>query len=274
VLAQIEDKHRRLPERLGQLEGELCYVDRGQDLTSVNKQLKKLQSMECRMEEWYREVGDLQVQASSMSQQGQVKETVAERQAAVETRMVRLIEPLKERRRLLLASKEVHQVRRDLEDEIEHGSTLQSVQQLMKKNQSLQKELHGHRARVEDVVERASLMAPLRLGLLDVAEEEVEDMGLHQHLPAALPHLQQLAPAHVQLLQPLLQGGMGQRGLLRLQQLVDRLQTLSSSYLPEEGQEERGGERGEVNREEKEEEKRGEEEEMRGEEGERRREER
>ena len=70
------------------------------------------------MEEWYREVGELQEQATSMSQQGKVKETVAERQAAVETRMVRLIEPLKERRRLLLASKEVHQVRRDLEDEI------------------------------------------------------------------------------------------------------------------------------------------------------------
>jgi len=70
------------------------------------------------MEEWYQEVGQLQVQASSIPQQTQIKETVAERQSAVEARMVRLIEPLKERRRILLASKEVHQVGRDLEDEI------------------------------------------------------------------------------------------------------------------------------------------------------------
>lgn len=78
------------------------------------------QTMESQMEEWYREVGQLQVQVASIPQQTQVqvKETVAGRQAAVEARMVRLIEPLKERRRILLASKEVHQVGRDLEDEI------------------------------------------------------------------------------------------------------------------------------------------------------------
>lgn len=70
------------------------------------------------MEEWYKEVGQLQVQVTTIPQQTQIKETVAERQAAVEARMVRLIEPLKERRRILLASKEVHQVGRDLEDEI------------------------------------------------------------------------------------------------------------------------------------------------------------
>ncbi len=70
------------------------------------------------MEEWYKELGQLQVQVASIPQQTQIKETVAERQAVVEARMVRLIEPLKERRRILLASKEVHQVGRDLEDEI------------------------------------------------------------------------------------------------------------------------------------------------------------
>lgn len=74
--------------------------------------------MEAQMEEWYKEVGQLQVQVTTIPQQTQIKETVAERQAAVEARMVRLIEPLKERRRILLASKEVHQVGRDLEDEI------------------------------------------------------------------------------------------------------------------------------------------------------------
>uniref|UniRef100_A0A7N6APK0 Spectrin beta chain n=1 Tax=Anabas testudineus TaxID=64144 RepID=A0A7N6APK0_ANATE len=171
----LVQSYESLDQRLGQLEGQLVYVDQGQDLTSVNKQLKKLQTMETQMEEWYKEVGQLQVQAAFTPQQTQVKETVAERQAAVEARMVRLIEPLKERRRILLASKEVHQVGRDLEDEIlwvqerlpmatcqEHGSTLQAVQQLMKKNQTLQRELQGHRSRIEDVLERAAVIASIR----------------------------------------------------------------------------------------------------------------
>ncbi|KAL7878262.1 hypothetical protein AOLI_G00092360 [Acnodon oligacanthus] len=127
------------------------------------------------LQDCHEEVGDLQVQAASIPQQGQVMDVVSERQSAVETRIVRLIEPLKERRRILLASKEVHQVGRDLEDEIlwvqerlpmatlqEHGSSLQAVQQLMKKNQSLQRELEGHRGRVEDVLERASVIASIR----------------------------------------------------------------------------------------------------------------
>uniref|UniRef100_A0A668VWZ5 PH domain-containing protein n=1 Tax=Oreochromis aureus TaxID=47969 RepID=A0A668VWZ5_OREAU len=171
----LVQSYESLDQRLGQLEGQLAHVDQGQDLTTVNKQLKKLQTMETQMEEWYKEVGQLQVQASSIPQQTQVKETVAERQAAVEARMVRLIEPLKERRRILLASKEVHQVGRDLEDEIlwvqerlpmamsqEHGSTLQAVQQLMKKNQGLQRELQSHRSRIEDVLERAGIIGSIR----------------------------------------------------------------------------------------------------------------
>uniref|UniRef100_A0A3Q2PWL0 Spectrin beta chain n=1 Tax=Fundulus heteroclitus TaxID=8078 RepID=A0A3Q2PWL0_FUNHE len=171
----LVQSYESLDQRLGQLEGQLSYVDQGQDLTTVNKQLKKLQTMEIQMEEWYREVGQLQVQAASVPQQTQVQGTVVERQAAVETRMARLIEPLKERRRLLLASKDVHQVGRDLEDEIlwvqerlplamsqEHGSSLQAVQQLMKKNQTLQRELEGHRSRIDDVLERAGIIASMR----------------------------------------------------------------------------------------------------------------
>uniref|UniRef100_A0AAR2KZL4 Spectrin beta chain n=1 Tax=Pygocentrus nattereri TaxID=42514 RepID=A0AAR2KZL4_PYGNA len=171
----LAQSYSSLDQRLQHLEGQLAHEDYGQDLTSVNKQLKKLQTMENQVEQWYKEVGDLQVQAASIPQQGQVMDVVSERQSAVETRIVRLIEPLKERRRILLASKEVHQVGRDLEDEIlwvqerlpmatlqEHGSSLQAVQQLMKKNQSLQRELEGHRGRVEDVLERAAVIASIR----------------------------------------------------------------------------------------------------------------
>uniref|UniRef100_A0A3Q4AQ61 Spectrin beta chain n=1 Tax=Mola mola TaxID=94237 RepID=A0A3Q4AQ61_MOLML len=171
----LVQSYESLHQRLGHLEGQLVYVDQGQDLTSVNKQLKKLQTMETQMEDWYKEVGQLQVQVATIPGQTQIKETVAERQAAVEARMVRLIEPLKERRRILLASKEVHQVGRDLEDEIlwiqerlpmamsqEHGSTLQAVMQLMKKNQTLQRELQGHKSKIEDVLEKAGIIASIR----------------------------------------------------------------------------------------------------------------
>lgn len=39
----LVQSYESLDQRLGQLEGQLVYVDQGQDLTSVNKQLKKLQ---------------------------------------------------------------------------------------------------------------------------------------------------------------------------------------------------------------------------------------
>ncbi|XP_026109972.1 spectrin beta chain, non-erythrocytic 4-like [Carassius auratus] len=187
----LVQNYSSLDQRLEQLEGHLAHVDYGQDLTTVNKQLKKLQTMECQMEEWYKEVGELQAQAASIPQQGQVMGKVSERQAGVETRIVRLIEPLKERRRILLASKEVHQVGRDLEDEIlwiqerlpvatsqEHGTSLQAVQQLMKKNQSLQRELQGHRGHVEDVLERAGVIASIRSPEADSIRAGMEQ--LHQ----------------------------------------------------------------------------------------------
>lgn len=39
----LVQSYESLHQRLGQLEGQLAYVDQGQDLTTVNKQLKKLQ---------------------------------------------------------------------------------------------------------------------------------------------------------------------------------------------------------------------------------------
>lgn len=76
------------------------------------------QNMEMQVEEWCQEVGELQAQVATLPLEAASKEMVGEKQNAVGTRIVRLIEPLKERRRILLASKEVHQVSHDLEDEI------------------------------------------------------------------------------------------------------------------------------------------------------------
>ena len=76
------------------------------------------QSMESQVEEWYREVGELQAQTAALPLEPASKELVGERQNAVGERLVRLLEPLQERRRLLLASKELHQVAHDLDDEL------------------------------------------------------------------------------------------------------------------------------------------------------------
>uniref|UniRef100_A0A8C6WLP3 Spectrin beta chain n=1 Tax=Neogobius melanostomus TaxID=47308 RepID=A0A8C6WLP3_9GOBI len=168
-----------LDQRLRQLEEQLTYVDKGQDLTSVNKQLKKLQVRH-----------GLQRVTVPKTENTTVQGHVEQWQTAVEARMVRLIEPLKERRRLLLASKELHQVGRDLEDEIlwvqerlplamsqEHGGSLQAVQQLMKKNQTLQRELEGHRSRVDEVLERAGVIASLRSSYADSARAGLEQLA-------------------------------------------------------------------------------------------------
>ncbi|XP_069738334.1 LOW QUALITY PROTEIN: spectrin beta chain, non-erythrocytic 4 [Phaenicophaeus curvirostris] len=161
--------------RLGRLEEQLESVGAGPDLHSVSRQLKRLQTMEWQVEEVSKEVGELQAQAAALPEQAAGRDQVGERQNAVGTRIVRLIEPLKERRRILLASKEVHQVSHELEDEVlwvqdrlplamlkDHGTNLQTVQQFIKKNQNLRRELQVHRPRVEEVLDRARAVASIK----------------------------------------------------------------------------------------------------------------
>ena len=77
------------------------------------------QSMESQIGDIYKDMGDLGgLQGGVMSQRGGGATDSGEQSGVVETRIVRLIEPLKERRRILLASKEMHQVAQDLEDEM------------------------------------------------------------------------------------------------------------------------------------------------------------
>lgn len=80
-----------------------------------------LQAMESQIGDFYKDMGELgDLQGLSLPQRGLVAgdKEHGEQSGEVETRIVRLIEPLKERRRILLASKEMHQVAQDLEDEI------------------------------------------------------------------------------------------------------------------------------------------------------------
>ncbi|XP_039711095.1 spectrin beta chain, non-erythrocytic 4 [Pteropus medius] len=172
---QLVQSFAELDKKLLHMESQLQDVDPGGDLATVNSQLKKLQSMESQVEEWYREVGELQAQTAALPLEPASKELVGERQNAVGERLVRLLEPLQERRRLLLASKELHQVAHDLDDELawvqerlplamqtERGNGLQAVQQYIKKNQGLRREIQAHGPRLEEVLERAGALAALR----------------------------------------------------------------------------------------------------------------
>uniref|UniRef100_A0A6Q2YDF4 Spectrin beta chain n=1 Tax=Esox lucius TaxID=8010 RepID=A0A6Q2YDF4_ESOLU len=133
-----------LDKWLGGLEGQIQSDDYGKDLTSVNILLKK-QYWRTR---WRSEVdGQRQV---------------------VEHKLKELLEPLRKRKNFLMASREIHQFNRDVEDEIlwveerlpiatstDHGLNLQTVQLLIKKNQTLQKEIQGHQPRCNDIFERS-----------------------------------------------------------------------------------------------------------------------
>lgn len=150
------------------LETQIQSDDYGKDLTSVNILLKKQQMLENQMEVRKKEIEELQSQAQALSQEGKSTDEVDSKRLTVQTKFRELLEPLNERKQYLLASKEIHQFNRDVEDEIlwvgermplatstDHGHNLQTVQLLIKKNQTLQKEIQGHQPRVDDIFERS-----------------------------------------------------------------------------------------------------------------------
>ncbi|XP_054610763.1 spectrin family protein isoform X1 [Dunckerocampus dactyliophorus] len=149
------------------LDSQLQSDDYGKDLTSVNILLKKHQMLEHQMEVREKEVQSLQSQALALSQEDAGLSEVDGQQRRVTDSFSSLQEPLKQRRQRLLASKEAHQFNRDLEDEIlwvkermplatstDHGKDLPTVQLLIKKNQTLQKEIQGHQPRIDDIHKR------------------------------------------------------------------------------------------------------------------------
>ncbi|XP_033495122.1 spectrin beta chain, non-erythrocytic 4 [Epinephelus lanceolatus] len=176
-----------LDNQLSHLEQQPPQLEQAHHLPTFNEQLQKFQAMESQIGDFYKDVGDLgSLQGVCLPQQGLMGDDRegGEQSGGVETRIVRLIEPLKERRRILLASKEMHQVAQDLEDEIlwiqerlplasckDYGNNLQSVQQHVKKNQTLQRELTGRQARVEEVLDRAGIIASLRTPEVEFVRE-------------------------------------------------------------------------------------------------------
>uniref|UniRef100_A0A8D2LFG8 Spectrin beta chain n=1 Tax=Varanus komodoensis TaxID=61221 RepID=A0A8D2LFG8_VARKO len=152
---------------LSGLQVQLHSDDYGKDLTSVNILLKKQQMLENQMDLREKEVEGLKAQALALSQEDSNTVEVDGKLRTVEERFVELRAPLRERCEKLLASKEEHQFHRDLEDEIlwvkermpmavctDHGKDLPTAQLLIKKNQTLQKEIQGHQPRINDILDR------------------------------------------------------------------------------------------------------------------------
>ncbi|KAM9809444.1 spectrin beta chain, non-erythrocytic 1 isoform 1-T1 [Syngnathus typhle] len=157
-----------LDEWLAGLDAQLQSDDYGKDLTSVNIMLKKQQMLESQVEVRQKEVDELQSQSQALSREGKGSEEVDSQRRSVESKLGTLRAPLQSRRDNLMASREIHQFNRDVEDEIlwveermalatstDHGHNLQTVQLLIKKNQTLQKEIRGHQPRYDDIFERS-----------------------------------------------------------------------------------------------------------------------
>ncbi|XP_077403330.1 spectrin beta chain, non-erythrocytic 4 isoform X1 [Vanacampus margaritifer] len=174
-----------LDNQLSHLEQQPLQLEQAHHLPTFNEQLQKFQAMESQFGDIYKDVEELgSLQGVCLPQRGLMTSESGEQASMVETRIVRLIEPLKERRRILLASKEMHQVAQDLEDEMlwiqerlpqasckEYGNNLQNVQQHAKKNQTLQRDLAGRQARVEEVLDRAGIIASLRTPEVEFVRE-------------------------------------------------------------------------------------------------------
>ncbi|KAE8607778.1 hypothetical protein XENTR_v10011283 [Xenopus tropicalis] len=189
---------------LQNLESQLQSDHYGKDLTSVNILLNKQQMLENQMEVREKELEAIQSQAQALGQEDANIVEVDSKHKDVADKFSKLRAPLNKRRKLLLASKEGHQFNRDLEDEIlwvkekmpmaistDHGKDLPTVQLLIKKNQTLQKEILGHQPRIDDILERGKSMIQdssldpqeieERLGLLKSTWEELAAEGGKRH---------------------------------------------------------------------------------------------
>ncbi|XP_014050858.1 spectrin beta chain, erythrocytic isoform X1 [Salmo salar] len=158
---------------LAELQKELQGDDEVKDLTNANILLKKHQQTENQVRGRARELEELQKAVEKHGGlAGSREDQLETEQQAIQMDFQQLLNPLSQRRGKLEAAKAVHQFYRDLADEIlwveerlplamsdEHGNNLQVVQMLLKKNQTLQREIEGHQPRVDEVLERGRRMA-------------------------------------------------------------------------------------------------------------------
>uniref|UniRef100_A0A8C1KL29 Spectrin beta chain n=1 Tax=Cyprinus carpio TaxID=7962 RepID=A0A8C1KL29_CYPCA len=169
-----------------------------QSLADLKKWLAELQQqLQGDVDE---EVKDLTSQITSL-EHASLREDQPElevEQQTLQRDFQKLFTPLAQRRGKLEAAKAVHQFFRDLADEIlwvnerlpmamseDHGNNLQTVQLLLKKNQSLQKEIDGHQPRIDEVLERGQRMVAAAEGCPE-EEQMSEEMKKLQEVWAKL----------------------------------------------------------------------------------------
>uniref|UniRef100_A0A452QUM3 Spectrin beta chain, erythrocytic n=1 Tax=Ursus americanus TaxID=9643 RepID=A0A452QUM3_URSAM len=188
--------HADLNKWISAMEDQLRSDDPGKDLTSVNRMLAKLKARE-----WVEELGELLAQVPSLG------EEAGDTDVSIERRFLDLLEPLEKRKKQLESSRAKLQISRDLEDETlwveerlplaqsaDYGTNLQTVQLLMKKNQTLQNEILGHAPRVEDVLQRGQR-------LVEAAEIDCQDIQERLgHLQGSWDTLQEAAAGRLQRL--------------------------------------------------------------------------
>ncbi|KAK5857703.1 hypothetical protein PBY51_010930 [Eleginops maclovinus] len=158
---------------LGGLKQQLQAGDEDvKDLTKANILLKKHQMTENQVRDRARELEELQEAVKKHGGGREEQPELEAEQQALQSDFQQLFTPLAQRKGKLEAAKAVHQFYRDLADELlwieermplamsqEHGHNLQTVQMLLKKNQTLQREIEGHQPRVDEVLERGGRMA-------------------------------------------------------------------------------------------------------------------
>lgn len=88
------------------------------------------QILESQVEVRQKEVEELQSQSQALSQEGKDSEEVDGQRISVERKFQSLQAPLTKRRDNLMASREIHQFNRDVEDEIVSGALRDKVQEV------------------------------------------------------------------------------------------------------------------------------------------------
>uniref|UniRef100_A0A4X2LPQ9 Spectrin beta chain n=1 Tax=Vombatus ursinus TaxID=29139 RepID=A0A4X2LPQ9_VOMUR len=176
---QLVQSFAELDKRLMHMESQLQGVDPGGDLATVTSQLKRLQVGWARLPE----LGGLEWMTRGGGR-------LAGRWAAVR---------LPYSASLLMYQAWV-QERLPLATQTDKGNSLQSVQQLIKKNQSLRRDIQGHRGRVEEVLERARALASLRSPEAEVVSQGLERLrGLWSSLQEEAEQRQQTLDAAFQV---------------------------------------------------------------------------
>ncbi|XP_068110148.1 spectrin beta chain, erythrocytic-like isoform X2 [Hyperolius riggenbachi] len=162
-----EQRFADLSKWIKDMEQQVTSDDIGKDLTSVNILLSKHKRLEDQIDQKTKEMDEVIPDAPSLAEDAEL----GEKEQTIKARFQQLQAPIQERKRKLKSSKQVHQLHRDLADEIlwvqermplaeskDYGNNLQMVQMLLKKNQTLQREIAGHGPRVDDVFQRAEAM--------------------------------------------------------------------------------------------------------------------